>query len=184
MIISKKLFLERYMDLHDRIFPSLIEEQPEEKLRHQAEGKNSALWIYWHLIRTEDIGVQRFIRDVPQVYLKWQEAVNVPTMLNGTGMDKEQVNTITNNINLNGLIQYRRAVKEASIQVIQNMDSSGLSKTPAKEKVRQIICDEGTMPASTWHLLDLYYGKSKEWYLLHVCLTHPFYHLGQMMALL
>ncbi len=184
MIISKTLFLERYMDLHDRIFPSLIEGQPEEKLRNQSEGKNSVIWIYWHLIRTEDIGVQRFIRDVPQLYHKWQDVVNVSTLLNGTGMDKEQVNAITTNINLNGLIQYRKAVREVSIQVIRDTDSSVLSIIPSKEKVRQIICEEGTMTASTWQLLDLYYGKSKEWFLLHVCLTHPFYHLGQMMVLL
>lgn len=184
MLLSKKLFLDRYTDLHNRIIPSLIESQPLEKLRDQKAHNNSALWIYWHMIRTEDVGVQRFIRDIPELYSQWSAEVNVFTRLNGTGMSKEQVADITNQINLNALIKYRRAVQEATIQSVSEFSPSDLSRSISKEKVVQIICKEGTMPESTWNLLDLYYGKTKEWFLLHVCLTHHFYHLGQISAMM
>jgi hypothetical protein len=61
MLFSKKLFLERYSDLHNRIFPTLIESQPEEKLRRQKDDENPIIWIYWHIVRAEDIGLNRFI---------------------------------------------------------------------------------------------------------------------------
>ncbi len=184
MLFSKKLFLERYKDLHNRIFPELIERQEEQRLRYSSNGFNSPIWIYWHIVRTEDVGINRFIFDRHQVYKNWFNAIKAPPSLNGTGMGKEEMELLSQQMNWEALKRYRKAVNESTLSSLDDLDHEFLGQVPTIEQVKKIICTERTMPENMWGLLNLYYGKSKEWYLLHVCLTHPFYHLGQMNTLL
>ena len=179
-MFSKDLFLVRYVDLHDRIIPNIIESQPEEVLRTTSFGGNSILWIYWHMLRTEDVGLSRFILDEDQLYNSFRNIVGVNTTLNGTGMNMDDVYKTTSTIILEGLKSYREAVKSRTMNLISSVEQIDLSEILTKERIEEVICKEEIMPEDSWNMLPLYYGKSKEWFLLHVSLTHPFYHLGQI----
>lgn len=183
MLFSKALFIQRYTDLHDRIIPNMIDVLAEEKLRATRGNMNTIIWLYWHIFRTEDVGISRFIMDTNQEYDFWDKKVNAETSLNGTGMSIHEVETMSMQLNFAQLINYRKAIKNKTLQLIDNIESIDLKVSPSQKFIEQVICTEQTMPESMWNLLDLYHGKSKEWFLLHVSLTHPFYHLGQIIAI-
>ncbi len=172
--------MERYLDLHERIIPNIIESHPEKLLRRYSSGMNSPLWIYWHFVRTEDLGVSRFIMNSREEYPEWAEKVGMITTLNGTGMNMSQVKEFSAKISLAGLKGYRQAVKTRTLRFVENVNDHDLAEIVSTEHIDRVICRERTMPEEAWDLLPLYYGKSREWFLLHVCLTHPFYHLGQI----
>ncbi|MEM9329340.1 MAG: DinB family protein, partial [Bacteroidota bacterium] len=75
-MVSRALIIERYTDLHHRIIPNGIDNLPEEYLRKHAEGENPIAWIYWHMVRTEDVGISRFVLDEEQLYDRWSKRLN------------------------------------------------------------------------------------------------------------
>ena len=180
MLFSKRLFLERYQDLHERIIPNYIHTFGDKDMRSSVQNMNPIIWIYWHFIRTEDVGINRFIRNTPQLNVRFGPLMNADTTLNGTGMDKNEVIGMADGLSLNELKEYHLAVYQNTLLLLDELELELLSETNSNEYIKKVICEEKTMPESTWDLVELYYGKTKEWFLLHVCLTHPFYHLGQI----
>jgi hypothetical protein len=178
MLFSKALFIERYLDLRDRIIPLRIEQCEETVLRATPQNKNSIIWLYWHILRTEDVGISGFILDEEQIYSNWAAKVNYETAYNGTGMPKKEVLLMTKQLNIDYLKQYAQAVKKKTIWLIDEIDTNTLEEVISQKQTDRLI--KQTMPKTIWPLRELYYGKTKAWFLLHVCLTHPFYHLGQI----
>ncbi|MEM9327297.1 MAG: DinB family protein [Bacteroidota bacterium] len=182
-MLSDKIFVERYRELHHRSIPDFIHELDEPQLHFSINDANPIVWIYWHMLRTMDVGISRFVMERPQIYPIFADAVNFRTNLNGTGMSKEDALRVSKDLRIEGLINYHKGLNERLTLVLEDLDSFNLGEKPPRELIRQVTCNEQLIPEGAWHLANSYYGKSRGWFLLHMCLTHPYMHLGQMTML-
>ena len=63
----------RYGDLHRGLVDDLLSRLSEAQVRGRPHpGVNTVAWLLWHTARVEDVGVNRFLADRPQVFdEKW-----------------------------------------------------------------------------------------------------------------
>ena len=72
------LFLSRYGDLHQGLVEGLLTSLPEAQLRRRPHpGVNTIAWLLWHSARIEDLAVNRFLADSPQVLAEWRDRLGV-----------------------------------------------------------------------------------------------------------
>ncbi len=67
------------------------------QLRARPHGQNSIVWLVWHVARAEDIGVNRFAFQRPQVYDEdgWAERIGTGRRDLGTGMTSDDVSALS-----------------------------------------------------------------------------------------
>ena len=87
------LWLLRYESVHTFVADDLVEGLTEAQVRGRpVPGANPIAWLIWHAMRIEDVCVNRFILDRPQVLdAGWPERLRVARRDVGTGMDDAQV---------------------------------------------------------------------------------------------
>ncbi|MCG8604625.1 DinB family protein [bacterium] len=180
---STELFSSRYHDIHKRALPMLIDSLNEEQLRERpADGLNPIAWMLWHIFRAEDVGVNRLATDGVEMFVqgKWAARLDVETRYAGTGLTADEVMELTAALNLQALRAYGQAVSDKTVDVVTSLQESDLKVVPANEHIKRVMCDEEVLPECAWSYLPLYYGKSRGWFLIHLGLTHSYYHIGQI----
>ncbi len=182
-MLSDKTFVDRYRELHHRTLPEFIDSLDEDQLYFSIYDANPIIWIYWHMLRTMDAGVSRFVMERPQMYPIFADAVNYRSNYSGTGMSKQEALTVAQGLSIEGLKSYHKGLNERLTLVLEDLDSLNLDEKPPRELIQQVACNEKLIPEGSWHLVNSYYGKSREWFLLNMCLTHAYMHLGQMTML-
>ena len=65
---AAQFFLLRHEPLHGMMTDRLLAELTEAQLRTRPGGQNSIAWLLWHVARAEDIGVNAFAYDRPQIF--------------------------------------------------------------------------------------------------------------------
>src|SRR6266511_6262228 len=105
-------FLSRYGDLHTGLVDGLLAKLPEAHLRTRPHpGVNTVAWLLWHSARIEDLAVNRFLADRPQVLDDgWFERLAVARRDVGTGMSDAEVDDLSARIDLEALRGYWDAV--------------------------------------------------------------------------
>ena len=90
-------FLGRYGDLHTGLVDGLLAKLPEAHLRTRPHpGVNTVAWLLWHSARIEDVAVNRFLADRPQVLDDgWFERLTVARRDVGTGMSDAEVDELS-----------------------------------------------------------------------------------------
>ena len=96
------LFLTRYGDLHRGLVDGLLSGLPEARLRGRPHpGVNTIVWLLWHSARIEDLSLNRFLADRPQVLDDgWLERLGVARRDVGTGMSDTEVNELSARVGL------------------------------------------------------------------------------------
>ena len=87
-----------HANLHQRTLPNLFAKLSDAQMRTQPHpGTNSIAWNIWHLLRIEDITLNRFVALTPQVYTSgdWQTRLGIPYGDMGTAMAIGDVTTST-----------------------------------------------------------------------------------------
>jgi len=63
-----QMFLDSNQRIHSDAVPRLLEQLSELQVRSRpSPSVNSVAWIIWHMARTEDFGINRFVTDREQV---------------------------------------------------------------------------------------------------------------------
>ena len=176
---------QRYPGLRSNLKKSVFDSLSEEEIRKSPAGMNSIAWNIWHMTRAEDVGMNRFIRDGEQVFDQgdWGTKMNLPERHFGTGMSQEEVTDLSNRINIPALQKYQHAVGEQSTQLFSDLTTMGLDQVIDPDYLHKILIDEGVLHQNALWVEDVYLGKKKMWFLVHLILTHNFEHLGQIMLL-
>lgn len=167
------------MYLENLVLDNLTEEQV--RLR-PVEGTNSLLWIFWHMARSEDMGVNTIAFGQPQVMdEEWMERLGLSRSDIGTGMDDDEVSDFSSRVDIATLREYRSAVGKRTRELV------GALPTEQWEE----ICDLDAMdraqelgsigPNAGW-LTTVFGGKSKALILSHTGIGHNFWHLGEAMT--
>jgi hypothetical protein len=166
----------RYGDLHGSQIDGLFSRLPEPHLRARPHpGVNTVAWLLWHSARIEDVALNRFLADRPQVLdAGWFEGLGVPRRDVGTGMKNAEVDELSARIDLHALKGYWDAVTARTLEVIETLRGSDLEALVPAERVRSVVLSEGVVaPGAEWLTEFWAGGRSRAWVLAQTALLHP-----------
>jgi hypothetical protein len=178
-----QLFLQRYDVLYSFWLGDVWRCVPPDLMRRRPHPRvNTIAWIFWHLTRGEDAGLNRFVADRPQVLDEgdWMKRMNVPWRHLGGGMTGPEVDDLTRRIDLAGLRDYSTAVQARTREIVARLDEYDLDAALTAERLRALFFDEGLAHSDPEGLLRHYLGWTKGKCLMNLGLTHPYQHAGQI----
>jgi hypothetical protein len=181
-----RFFLDAHQAFHTSRRSSWLEPFTDEQIRWRPpDGRNSIAWLMWHIGRTEDFGVNRFVADRRQVLDsgEWFERMGVPYRMMGAGMTSAEVDDLSARIDVAALKGYLDAVAQSTEEVVQTLRSEILDEVVDPARVRQVVFDEGVGgPNGAW-IAEVLLGKTKAYFLRHLALTHSYGHSYEAMTL-
>jgi hypothetical protein len=178
-----RFFHLRYDDIHtittDRYFKDLSDEQ----WRQRPHGLNSIAWLLWHLARCEDVGVNRFVVDRPQVLDtgEWAHRMRVLRRDIGTRMTSSEVDELSSQVDIPALLAYWSAVGERTMEVTREIPVTYLDTPVDPEHIRRLVSEEGVAGPYATGLEAMWLSKpNRGWFLAQLALTHHWSHLGDV----
>ncbi len=178
--------LQRRSALYDFYLAEIWALVPAELLRQRPHPRaNSIAWNIWHFVRVEDVGLNRFVAERPQVLDQddWFARMNLPWRHSGSGMSLAEVEEMSQQIDLTALQGYAVAVQQRTDELIRQQAWQDLDTTLDEALLRSVVFDEGFAHSDPEGLVQNYRGWSKGRCLLLFGLTHPFQHLGEIETL-
>ncbi len=172
-------FLSRYGDLHTGLVDGLLAKLPEAHLRTRPHpGVNTVAWLLWHSARIEDVAVNRFLADRPQVLDDgWFERLAVARRDVGTGMSDAEVDELSARIDLQALRGYWDATSVRTLALVETLRGSDLEATVPGERVRSVVRSESAVAPGVEWLTEFWAGgRSRAWILAQTALLHPYGH--------
>lgn len=178
-------WLLRYETLHGFLVDDLVADLSDAQLRGRpVPGVNTIAWLLWHAMRIEDVSVNRFLLDRPQVLdAGWLERLGVARRDVGTGMSDAQVDELSARIDLVRLRDYCRAVTRATLDAVPRLRGLDLAATVPAERVQHVCTAEGAVdPGASWLTEFWAGGRSRGWILAQTSLLHVYGHYFEGLA--
>ena len=172
-------FLTRYGDLHRGLVDGLLSGLPEAQLRGRPHpGVNTIAWLLWHSARIEDLAVNRFLADRPQVLDGgWLDRLGVARRDVGTGMSDAEVDELSARIDIQALRGYWDAVSARTLELVETLRGTDLEATVPGERVTSVVRSEGAVaPGAEWLTEFWAGGRTRAWILAQTALLHPYGH--------
>jgi hypothetical protein len=169
----------RYGDIHGGLIDTLFSELPDAHLRGRPHaGVNTIAWLLWHSARIEDVALNRFLADRPQVLADgWLDRLGVGRRDVGTGMNDAVVDELSARIDLGALRGYRDAVTARTLAVIETLRGVDLEAPVPGERVKAVVLlEDAVAPGAEWLTEFWAGGRSRAWILAQTALLHPFGH--------
>ena len=173
-------FLVRYHEFHETFVDDLTAGLTPAQVRGRPqEGVNPIAWTIWHSARIEDVGVNGFIADQPQVMHAdgWLERLQTGRADVGTGMTAPEVDALCAAIDLEALRGYWDAVCRATAGVVESLRGQRFDDVVPAERVRRVADDLGAVGANAGWLTEFWAkGRTRAWMLAQTPLLHPYGH--------
>jgi hypothetical protein len=173
-----EFFRQRYDDLHGLLIDDLLRGLGDEQVRRRPHpGVNTVAWLLWHMARIEDVGVNRFVADRPQVLEEWRDRLGVARRDVGTGMTDAEVDDLSARVDLRALRGYWDAVAARTREVVAGLRAADLGAPVPGERVRQVVAAEGIVaPGADWLTEFWAGGRSRGWVLSQMPFLHVYGH--------
>ena len=177
-------FALRYGDVHKE-FDGLLDGLTDAQLRQRPHGANPVAWLLWHVARCEDVGVNRFVVDRPQVLDDegWLPRLNVPRRDVGAEMTGAEVADLCERVDAAALRGYWQAVYRRTLGVVRGLAPADLEAPVSPAHVRRVAVEEGAVgPNAGW--LEPYWAAkpNRGWFLADLALTHSWGHCYEAFA--
>jgi hypothetical protein len=171
-------FLVRYEQVHRLLSDPAIKQLTAAQMRHRPHpGVNTVAWLLWHMARIEDVGVNRFVADRPQVLEDWLASLGIARRDVGTGMNDAEVDDLSARIDLDALRGYWEAVTRRTPDVVASLRGSDLESVVPRERVERVAVTEGAVaPGAEWLTEFWAGGRSRAWVLAQTPLLHVYGH--------
>jgi hypothetical protein len=179
------LWLLRYESVHTFVADDLVEGLTAAQVRGRpVPGSNPVAWLIWHAMRIEDVCVNRFILDRPQVLdAGWPKRMRVERCDVGTGMDDAQVDALCAAVDVEQLRAYCRAVTRATLEAVPLLRKLDLEVLVPAERVTHVCTAEGAVdPGAPWLTEFWAGGRSRAWILFQTSLLHVYGHYFEGLA--
>ena len=179
------LWLLRYESVHSFVADDLVADLTEAQVRGRpVPGVNPVAWLIWHAMRIEDVCVNRFILDRPQVLdAGWLDRLRVGRRDVGTGMDDAQVAALCERVDVAELRGYCRAVTRATLDAVPALRGMELEATVPADRVTHVSTVEGAVdPGASWLTEFWAGGRSRGWILFQTSLLHVYGHYFEGLA--
>lgn len=180
----RQLFLGRHNVLYDFWLGDLWNIVPLDLMRQRPHPRvNSIAWNLWHVARVEDAALNRFVGNLPQVFNddQWLRRLNSPWRHNGFGMTFQEVDELSQALDLAALHDYSNAVGARTVEIVSQLDLDRLDEPLQVDRLRAVLFDEGLAKAQEAEgLLENYSSWTKGRCLMNLGLTHAFQHVGEI----
>jgi DinB family protein len=179
------LWLLRYESVHTFVADDLVDGLTEAQVRGRpVRGANPVAWLIWHAMRVEDVCVNRFILDRPQVLdTGWPQRMRVERRDVGTGMNDAQVDALCAAVDVGQLRGYCRAVTRATLDAVPLLRKLDLEALVPAERVKHVCTAEGAVdPSAPWLTEFWAGGRSRAWILFQTSLLHVYGHYFEALA--
>ena len=180
---AAQFFLLRYEPLHGMMTDRALVELTDDQLRARPHGQNSIAWLLWHVARAEDIGVNAFACDRPQVFdeADWGQRIDSGRRDLGTSMTSDEVTAFSTLSDLAALRDYWRAVGDRTLEIVRRDGDRGWEEPVDPARMRRIIRETGDYgPRVDSHRVETFYaGMTRAWAFAHLALTHTFGHFSE-----
>jgi hypothetical protein len=180
-----EFFLVRYEQIHRVLRDPAIKQLSEAQWRGRPHpGVNTVAWLLWHMARVEDVGVNRFVADRPQVLEEgWLAKLAIGRRDVGTGMTDAEVDDFSARVDLEALRGYWDAVTRRTPDVVARLRGSDLDTLVPKERVERVASDEGAVaPGAEWLTEFWAGGRTRAWVLAQTPLLHVYGHYFEARA--
>ena len=180
---AAQFFLLRHEPLHGMMTDRLLAELTETQLRTRPNGQNSIAWLLWHVARAEDIGVNAFAYDRPEVFDEgnWAKRIGSGRRDLGTSMTSDEVTAFSERVDVGAIRDYWRGVGDRTLETVRR-DGAGSWDTPVDPaRMSRIIRDDGDYGprVDSNRVETLYAGMTRGWAFAHLALTHSFGHFSE-----
>ena len=179
------LWLLRYEPVHTFVADDLVADLTEAQVRGRpVPGVNPVAWLIWHAMRVEDVCVNRFVLDRPQVLdAGWPQRLRITRLDVGTGMDDAQVDELCARLDVEQLRGYCRAVTRATLDAVPTLRSLDLEVMVPADRVKHVCTAEGAVtPGASWLTEFWAGGRSRAWILFQTSLLHVYGHYFEGLA--
>ncbi len=179
------LWLLRYEPVHTFVADDLVADLTEAQVRGRpVPGVNPVAWLIWHAMRVEDVCVNRFVLDRPQVLdAGWLPRLRITRLDVGTGMDDAQVDELCARLDVEQLRGYCRAVMRATLDAVPTLRSLDLEVMVPADRVKHVCTAEGAVaPGASWLTEFWAGGRSRAWILFQTSLLHVYGHYFEGLA--
>ena len=179
------LWLLRYEPIHTFVADDLVEGLTEAQVRGRpVPGVNPIAWLIWHAMRIEDVCVNRFVLDRPQVLdAGWASRLRVSRCDVGTGMTDAQVDALCRAVDVEQLRGYCRAVTRATLDAVPRLRSLDLEATVPGAHVERVCAAEGAVdPGASWLTEFWAGGRTRGWIVAQTSLLHVYGHYFEGLA--
>ena len=159
----------------------LLRDLTEEHLRARPlAGFNSLAWLFWHMTRGEDVGMNLVIAGNPQVLdeCDWIERLGVSFRDVATGMTDQEVDAFSQQVDIEALLGYRTAVGKRTQAIVRELRSEVLEEKIDQELIQRVQ-EAGAFGPNTEWVPKRWLGKSKSFTLMYTVLGHTYIHIGQ-----
>jgi hypothetical protein len=160
---------------------AILRDVPEAQLRLRPQpGFNSLAWLFWHMTRAEDIGINVFLADRPQVIDTgdWAARLRMARRDIGAGMSDDEVEVFTAQVDIAALLAYRAEVGRQTQAIIHDLRPEVLDEVIDANLLERARA-AGVFGSNAGWLPERWAGKRKTFTLMHTVLAHSFMHLGQ-----
>jgi hypothetical protein len=180
---TRQFFLYRHASAHEGSTELLFNDTDEHIRSRPHPSVNSIVWLFWHIARTEDLAINRFVGDRNQVLddEEWMPRLGIYRRDIGTGMTYAEVDDLSEQVNLEALRAYWGSVGRRTVAVVTELTPDDLDRVNEGAHVRRVVFDEGAIQgehreAAVGIWSGLTWGKA----LAYLGLTHSFGHIGEM----
>jgi hypothetical protein len=142
--------------------------------------EHSIAWIFWHLTRIEDITMNMLVAGQPQIYSQddWAARLNVSICDTASAMDEAAVQRLSNELEMQALQEYRKAVGRATRKIVQGLQPGNFKQKVEPELIKRVYAERGVAPEAGW-LLEYWSGLTIAGLLLMPPTRHIFVHLNE-----
>jgi hypothetical protein len=179
------LWLLRYESVYAFVADDLVDGLTDAQVRGRpVPGINPVAWLIWHAMRVEDVCMNRFILDRPQVLdAGWLDRMRIGRRDVGTGMDDAQVDTLCAGVDVEHLRGYCRAVTRAPLDAVATLRKLDLEALVPGDRVKHVCTAEGAVdPGAPWLTEFWAGGRSRAWILFQTSLLHVYGHYFEGLA--
>lgn len=157
----------------------------EEVFRTMPIGMNVTIaWNLWHLTRIEDLTSNILIADDIQVISRenWLKKMNTDILDTGNSMNNEEIKSLSAEINMTELRNYRVAVGRKTQEIIKSLKASDIKMKVRPERLQKIL-EQGGVLESSKGLLE-FWGRKTIGGILQMPITrHQIVHLNDALKI-
>jgi hypothetical protein len=146
--------------------------------------EHSIAWCIWHLARIEDTAMNILVADRAQVLLQggWVKRLGVSFSDCGNEMSDQEMESLSQDINLQVLRAYRRAVGIRTREIVADLTPDDLSRKVDQNRIQRVL-DEGAILQVARGVADYWSRRDIAGLLLMPASRHNLVHLNEALTL-
>lgn len=149
------------------------------------EKDETIAWNIWHITRIEDITINLLVNNSNQILNKeWLHKLNVQVTDTGNAMTDDEIISLSMNLNIRELQNYRNAVGKQTHNILQSLTKTDMKRKIEKWSLNKVLNEGGVLehPNSIW-LLDFWAKKDVAGIILMPITRHQIVHLNNCIKL-